>query len=228
MCFSANASFGASIVLASIGGVTVSKAKEPALIPFAIIPLMFAVQQATEGVLWIGLSDPSHASWRHFPVYIFLTFAQLIWPSWIPFSILLLEKNAIRKRILMTLLMMGLCISFYLLYCLFSYPVSAEIRYGHIHYNLNFPLAFVPISGVLYFIPTVISLFVSSVKRMPYLGLTILVSFIATKIFFEDYLISVWCFFAAILSLIILGITSSIKDQSSAFIVSAGGLASRK
>lgn len=208
MCFSANASFGASIVLGTMGVVNIKKVKEPNLIPFAIIPLMFAVQQVSEGVLWIGLSDPSHASWRHFPVYTFLTFAQLLWPSWIPFSILLLEKNKDRKQLLSILLAMGLGISGYLLYCLFNYPVSAEIQSGHIHYKLNFPLAFTPISGVLYFIPTVISLFISSVKRMTYLGLAILVSFIATKILFDDYLISVWCFFAAILSLIVLGITT--------------------
>jgi len=214
MCFSANASFGASIVLGTIGVVTIRKVKEPMLIPFAVIPLLFAVQQASEGVLWLGLSNPSHASWRHFPVYIFLTFAQLIWPSWVPFSILLIEKDRNRKRLLTILLIMGLGISAYLLYCLFSYPVSAEIQFGHIHYKLNFPLAFAPISGVLYFIPTVISLFVSSVKKMPYLAIAILISFIATKIFFDDYLISVWCFFAAMLSLIVLGITSSFTNPS--------------
>jgi len=212
MCFSANASFGASIVLGAIGTVTISKAKEPALIPFAIIPLMFAVQQISEGMLWIGLSDPGHPSWRHFPVYMFLTFAQLIWPSWIPFSILLLEKDKNRKRILTGLLIMGLCISLYLLYCLFAYPVAAQIESGHIHYKLSFPLAFVQVSSVLYFIPTVVSLFVSSARRMPYLGVAILLSFIATKIFFDDFLISVWCFFAAILSLIVLGITSALKE----------------
>lgn len=214
MCFSASASFGASVVLGTIGVVTIRKVKAPTLVPFAIIPLIFAVQQASEGMLWLGLSDPGHASWRHFPVYIFLTFAQLIWPSWIPFSILLLEKDRNRKRILVGLLAMGLSISGYLLYCLFTYPVAAEIQSGHIHYQLNFPLAFVPISGVLYFVPTVISLFVSSVRKMPYLGLAILLSFIATKIYFDDYLISVWCFFAALLSLIVLGITANASKQN--------------
>lgn len=208
MCFSASASFGASIVLGSIGVVTLRKIKQPSQIPFAAVPLMFAVQQVSEGMLWIGLSDPSHASWRHFPVYIFLIFAQIIWPSWIPFSVLLLEKNRIRKRVLMVFLGMGLSISMYLLYCLMVYDVSAEIRSGHIHYTLNFPLSFSWIGSVFYFIPTVISLLVSGVRRIWILGLAILTSFIATQLFFEDYVISIWCFFAAVLSMIVLWITS--------------------
>lgn len=214
MCFSASASFGTSVVLGTIGLVALTKVEKPVQIPFAVIPVMFAVQQLTEGALWISLSDPSYISWSGFPVYVFLTFAQIIWPVWIPFSVLLLEKDRIRKRILIILLVMGLCISFYLLYCLFVYDVSAEIRAGHIYYTLNFPMALVWISSILYFIPTVISLFISSVRRMPYLGVAILISFILTKMFFEDYLISVWCFFAAILSFIVLQITSTYSKRN--------------
>jgi uncharacterized protein DUF6629 len=215
MCFSAGASFGTGVVIGTIGVVTLRKIKEPQQVPFAIIPIMFAVQQLSEGMLWIGLSDPDPTSWRHLAVYIFLIFAQLIWPVWVPFSVLLMEKDKVRKRILWILMIMGLTISFYLLYCLFTYEVSAEIRSGHIHYKLNFPIALAWVSSVLYFIPTVVSLFISSVKRMPQLAAAILISFILTKIFFEDYLISVWCFFAAILSLIILGITSTFNKQRS-------------
>lgn len=215
MCFSAGASFGTSVVLGALGVVTLKKVKEPRQLPFAFIPIMFATQQFSEGLLWIGLSDPAvHSSWQHFPVYIFLVFAQILWPVWIPFSVLLLEKDKIRKSILRILLIMGLSISGYLLYCMFVYDVSAEIRSGHIHYNLNFPVAFTWISGILYFIPTVISLFVSGVKRMPVLGTAIWMSFILTMVFFEDYLISVWCFFAAIISLIILVMVSKQQEPA--------------
>jgi hypothetical protein len=214
MCFSAGASFGASIMLGSVGVLTLRKVKQTSQVPFAAIPLMFAVQQVAEGMLWIGLSDPDYASWSHFPVYIFLMFAQIIWPSWIPFSILLLEKNRARKRLLTVMLAMGLTISIYLAYCLFVFDVSAEIRGAHIHYSLNFPLKFSWITSILYFIPTVISLVVSGEKRMWILGVAILFSFISTQVFFEDYVISVWCFFAAILSIIVLWITSRLTKMT--------------
>lgn len=214
MCFSASASFGASVILGTIGVVTLGKTKDPTQVPFAAIPLMFAVQQLSEGILWIGLSDPAHASWQHFPVYIFLIFAQLIWPSWVPFSLLRLETDPGRRKLLQLFTTMGLSISGYLLYCLFAYDVSAEIRSGHIHYVLNFPFALTWVASIFYFVPTVISLFVSSVKGMNALALVILISFVATKIFFDDYLISVWCFFAAGLSLMVLRIISLCNRRS--------------
>jgi hypothetical protein len=40
---------------------------------------------------------------------------------------------------------------------------------------------------------------------MPALGTAVLVSFIPAQLFFEDYVNTVWCFFAAVLSLLILG-----------------------
>ena len=45
MCFSATASFGASIVLTGIGVASLKQVKEPAQYPFASIPLIFGVQQ---------------------------------------------------------------------------------------------------------------------------------------------------------------------------------------
>lgn len=108
---------------------------------------------------------------------------------------------------------MGTCISLYLLYCLVVYEVSAKIHAGHIQYKLNFPLAFAWISGVFYFAPTVLTLFASSFKRMWLLGIAILASFAVAKIFYEEHLISVWCFFAAVISIAILGILAKSKSE---------------
>jgi len=210
MCFSAGASFGASAVLATIGIVTLKKAKTTNEIPFASIPLLFGAQQAAEGVLWIGLSS-GNESWKHFPVYIFLIFAQLVWPVWIPFSVLQLENDRTRATIIKGMLGMGTCISLYLMYCMLVYDVKAEIHSGHILYTLSFPTAFAWITSVFYFVPTVVPLFISSIKRIQLLGLAVLVSFVFSKIYFVEHLISVWCFFAAILSLIIFWIVSTLK-----------------
>ena len=210
MCFSAGASFGAGAVLGTIGIVTLKKAKTTNEIPFAAIPLLFGAQQAAEGVLWIGLSS-GNESWKHFPVYIFLIFAQLVWPVWIPFSILQLENDRTRATIIKGMLGMGSCISLYLLYCVLVYEVKAEIHTGHILYTLSFPAAFAWITNVFYFVPTVVPLFISSIKRIQLLGLAVLASFVFSKIYFMEHLISVWCFFAAILSIVIFWIVSTLK-----------------
>ena len=59
MCFSASASFGAGIVISTIGVVTLKKVSSPAHYYFALIPLFFAIQQFAEGFLWLALADSS-------------------------------------------------------------------------------------------------------------------------------------------------------------------------
>lgn len=215
MCFSAGASFGASAILGTIGIVTLKKAKTTDHVPFAAIPLLFGMQQAAEGALWIGFSSDNSESWKHFPVYIFLVFAQLVWPVWIPFSILRLENERVRRTMLKGIFAVGSLISFYLMYCMIVYEVKAEMHSGHILYTLNFPTAFAWISSVFYFIPTVVPLFVSSIKRIQLLGLGVLASFVFAKIYFTEHLISVWCFFAAIISIAILWIVSKLRNSVS-------------
>lgn len=51
MCFSAPVSFSAGAVLLGLGS-----AKRPRELPFAAIPLLFAIQQLSEGVIWLTFS----------------------------------------------------------------------------------------------------------------------------------------------------------------------------
>ena len=51
MCFSATASFISGTALCAIGVATLKQTKASAEIPFALIPLLFGIQQLTEGAL---------------------------------------------------------------------------------------------------------------------------------------------------------------------------------
>ena len=52
MCFSATASFSAAAVCGAIGVLTVRRASRPDLM-LALIPVIFALHQAFEGVVWL-------------------------------------------------------------------------------------------------------------------------------------------------------------------------------
>ena len=56
MCFSAPASFIAGTALTSIGVAALRQTKTGSEIPFAMIPLLFGVQQLIEGVIWLTFS----------------------------------------------------------------------------------------------------------------------------------------------------------------------------
>jgi hypothetical protein len=52
MCFSARASFSAGAVLLGLGALTLKSVKRPRELTFAAIPLLFAIQQLSEGVIF--------------------------------------------------------------------------------------------------------------------------------------------------------------------------------
>ena len=51
MCFSATASFSVGALLIGIGALTLKTAKHRREWPLAAIPLLFAIQQLSEGVI---------------------------------------------------------------------------------------------------------------------------------------------------------------------------------
>ena len=57
MCFSAEASFIVGGALLFIGTSTIKKAHHKKDLPIALIPIIFALQQIIEGLLWIILKD---------------------------------------------------------------------------------------------------------------------------------------------------------------------------
>jgi hypothetical protein len=168
-----------------------------------VIPLIFSFQQLIEGFLWLALENPDYSNLEKPATLLFLIIAQIFWPFWVPFSILLTEVNPLRRTILAALSGIGLLVAVYLGYCLFTYPAQASISGHHISYELDFPYRFIWFSGLFYFIPTVIPAFISGLKKMFLLGFTILSSFIVTRLFFNEHLISVWCYFAAVISVIV-------------------------
>jgi len=201
MCFSAGASFGAGIVLSVIGVASIKKASSPSQISFASIPLIFAVQQITEGFVWLSLSNPAYAAYQQMATYNFLFFAQVVWPVWVPFAILKLEPKALRKKSEKILVGIGALVSLYLAYCLFSYPVESKIFGYHISYLQDYPSTLSFLCGFLYIVATIVPPFFSRIRRMWVLGAAILISYIITSIFYTDYIVSVWCFFASVISI---------------------------
>lgn len=178
------------------------------------VPLMLSIQQFCEGILWLSLSRPEYAEWEKPATYVFLLFAQIIWPFYIPLAIMLLEKHALRRKILSWLFLIGIFQAFYLAYGMALYNVQASIESSHIRYNLDFPGANQWFSGVLYIMATGMSPFVSSIKRMRLMGIIILFSYLYSRILFEYYVISVWCYFAALISFVVLAIILQLKKKA--------------
>jgi hypothetical protein len=209
MCFSAGASFGASVLLGAIGAIAIAKAKTKPQKLFAAIPLVFAVQQFSEGMLWLSLQNTGNTQSQSFYTYIFLVFAMMVWPVWIPLTIRLPEKDFLRKKIITALLVTGIFIAAGIGCLLLLYPVQVIGRHHHLHYEFYLPpvlLKYGWIFSLLYFLPTIITPFISSIKKMKWLGVVFIASYLFAVIFYNGFVISVWCYFAALLSIVVLWI----------------------
>ncbi|HUR66752.1 MAG TPA: DUF6629 family protein [Chitinophagaceae bacterium] len=229
MCFSATASFGAGAVLGTIGIIAVAKARTKPQKAFAAIPLIFAIQQFSEGLLWLSLNDTGIAGWRSFLTYIYLVFAMAVWPFWIPFTIWLLEKDAKRKKMMNLFVWIGAVVAAGVGVILSLYPVqvitpfcfncpgssTASLRH-HLHYEFSIPqmvknliIAF----SVLYIVATIITPFISGIKNMRWIGIVFLASYLFAITMYNGFVISVWCFFAALLSFVVLWIIVSLRNE---------------
>ena len=211
MCFSASASFTAGVVLGGLGVAALSQVRKPEQIPFAGIPVIFGLQQVAEGYLWLSLGHPGYEAYKGSATFIFLLFAEVVWPLWVPLSMWLLEKDPRRKRWLRVLLGLGAVLSAYMLYCLLFYEVNATVYQRNIHYDLYFPETLSWPAFVAYLLCTIVPSFVSSVWLMRIFATFSLVSFCITLILFAENLVSVWCFFATGLSILVAIITATMR-----------------
>ncbi len=201
MCFSATASFSAAAALAGLGLLTIKSARTRRETPFAAIPLLFAVQQLIEGVLWTSFHADAAGVTRAMTL-AYLFFSHVLWPVFIPASVMLIEPSPSRRRDLVVLVGAGVAVSAWLAYQTLTHAIESHPEGKHIEYVL--PLSLGIMTSVLYVLSTVASLVLSSHRMVRIFGVLTLAAFVATYAFYSHWWISVWCFFAALLSGVVL------------------------
>lgn len=213
MCFSASASFTASILLLALARAAYQKTVNKSQILLASIPLLFAIQQACEGFLWLTFAYPQLASIKPFLTYSFLFFAFIVWPILIPTATWLMEPTNIKYKLFYSFIGIGFLVSATLATFLFYYPVSATIEHAHINYAFNISAHFYLIGMISYLCAVIPPMFFSSIHSIKILGLLITASYLLSCFFYLYAFTSVWCFFVAILSAYIIIIIDAVNEK---------------
>jgi hypothetical protein len=214
MCFSPEASFAGGAVISAIGVASLRKVHKNKQFIFASIPIFFAVQQFTEGVLWLVLPRPEYAAIQKTATYLYLMMAEVFWPTVLPLSVFLMEEDGKLKKAISILLALGVCVSLYYGYGLVASGVSPEIRRYHIQYRVFSSSAVSVMAFALYLLAAVVPLFISSVRRMRVFGYLILASCVISVVFFTQAITSVWCFLAALISVVIFVILNDLHKKT--------------
>lgn len=203
MCFSAGASFTAGAVICAVGVATIARVHKPNQKLFAIIPLVFGLQQLAEGCVWLTLQNPGHETIQKISMYLYLVTADILWPVMVAGSVLLMEENPKRRKVIRIFLVAGALLSMYYAFCLIHFKVTPEILKCHISYGGDFFPSLMMPAFLLYIVVAITPMLISSVKKMYLLGILMFLAVVVTVIFYVKNVTSVWCFFAAIISMVI-------------------------
>lgn len=202
MCFSATASISSAVLLLIIGLAALKKAApHKALYPFAALPIFFGIQQACEWLVWTGF-DLNHEQYIYYGSIGFLFFGLIFWPFWIPFSLFHAEHKPKRKKILrwITGASIGYVLSLLFIGCC---SFTTLITNHHISYGIPGLDAYSYILTFLYVVFTIVPFFIATHHLLWLFGLSLFFAFIASLTMFAGTIVSIWCFFAALLSVFV-------------------------
>jgi len=203
VCFSATANFVGSAVLGAVGVVTLTKVRHRREIPFASLPVLFAIHQFIEGFVWLGLDGILSPAVAHDMGAAFMLYAQGLLPFLLPLSVLLFEPDGKRRKQMRPFLVLGGGTTLYILWALTAFPLQLYVKGNSIVYinqaTNNMAVA------VLYVIATCGSLFFSKIRMMVVFGAANLAILLVVMEFKRYAFTSLWCAYAAVASVIILG-----------------------
>lgn len=189
----------ASAGLAVVGVATLREITEPRDRMLAAIPLAFAAHQFVEGVVW-WTAPGGEAHLLAARLFAFLAYTA--WPIFLPLAFYRYEGDPRQRRRLLPLLGLGVLAGVYFLALMLLDPVEPRILSGSLQYRFRDP--FVYPSHVAYGIPVVLVPLLSRNLLFKAFGASLLVAYLVAYYGWFRTHPSVWCYFAAVLSGLIL------------------------
>lgn len=202
MCFSATASFVTAGVTGIIGIASLMRASDRSQLLLAAVPVVFGTQQVIEGLLWLNLPMASDRAGVSTLTLLFLLFAEVFWPVYMPLAVLLIEPDARRRTLMLPWLALGAAVATYLAWGILARPLGASILGEHVVYVTDNKFSFA--AGVAYVGVIAIPFVLSTQRIIGLFGTVVLAGWATAYFFYWEALVSVWCFFAAAASTVIL------------------------
>lgn len=203
MCFGPTPSFVSSFVLTVIGVAALKQVRGSKILLIAVFPLIFAFHQFNEGLLWMILKYGYAAQAQPMVTFTFLFIALFFWPIYTPVSIYILEPNTLRKKLMLPFILLGVITGCHLFSTLLYNISSASVINCSITYDFGLPESQEIVMTIMYLGSIFGATLFSTYHVVVLIGIiNFILCCIAGYIYFETF-ISVWCFFASLLSVMI-------------------------
>ena len=192
MCFSASSSFTAAGIVAIAGIASVRQTRNSKLYGLACVPFVFASHQLLEGGVWLTINDTTSLAHK-LAVNSFVLFGFGLWPVYAPFFLAVAETSKIKRQILYAVAFLELFLFGYVAAQLPN--IFVEVKSHSLAYSAGWKPIHYAFFGLSLLTP-----FISSLPRAWIVGVALVGSFLAAFLIKQAAAASVWCFFAALLS----------------------------
>jgi hypothetical protein len=196
MCFSATASFVTSggLTLVGVDALRIAPKSKRVL---AVVPLLFAFQQALEGVQWLALGSGTVCMAAG---YGFLSFAYVFWPVFVPVVVYVMDRKG--RADIRWFILLGGGVALWYLTAMVSHPLVIFVSPpGRIVYDFIVPYG--RSIAILYVLAVAGAPLLSSMRVFRWYGaLLILLTAVAMSISYLAFA-SIWCFLGALSSVLI-------------------------
>ncbi|MCR9087621.1 MAG: hypothetical protein NXH97_12855 [Rhodobacteraceae bacterium] len=198
MCLSAEVNFVASAVIGAVGVATLSHTRHPREVLFAAMPLLFALHQFTEGFVWLGLEGYIGELAFKNSAFLFILYAQGILPFLMPLAVLLIEEVPWRRRVIGWITGIAAVFCVYMIWGVMAFPTECYAEHRSIVYKNSVTENIWTV--LLYVFVTCGALILSGHFVVRMFGLLNLVGLTVVMIVKLYAFSSLWCFYAALLS----------------------------
>lgn len=201
MCFSPEADLVGGVVIAVIGGDILRHTSDKKHKALASIPLLFAGHQLTEAFVWWGLQGHVHDVIENVAKWLYLLFAFVLLPMFIPFAVRQIEPPGPRRKTMSIFTAIGAAVAVTLLAMMVIGGITARLADHHIAYGVSgvpreigFPII------VVYVAVTCGSLLLARNRAMALYGaINVVMVAILARLTIADFA-SIWCAWAAVSS----------------------------
>jgi hypothetical protein len=201
MCFSAEADVVAGLVVTAIGVDAFRQVRRPAERPLGALPVLLGAHLLVEAVVWQGVTGDISASTGRDAMWLYLAFALVVLPVFVPLAVRAVEPDARRRRTMGYLAILGATLAGVYLAAMFQAPVDVQIDGNHLAYRLG-----IDHGGLLAGVYAVVACappMLASERRIAAFGLANLVAVVVLAWVQNSALTSLWCAWAAVTSVAI-------------------------
>jgi hypothetical protein len=197
MCFSVEADVTVGLLLLPVAMASLREVRHAREVPFAALPLLFALHQFVEALVWAGADGQVSAGVQHWAAGAYLVYALPVLPTLMPVAVLLLEPRGARLRVA-PFVVLGVVVTAHLGWALLTNPFTVIVHPHAIEYGTAVP------DGDLWAVPYIVAVIgppmLSGYRSLVAFGWLNLVGLTIVAFVYVEAFVSLWCVFAACMS----------------------------